>query len=103
MTPKMTLLTLMLMPAPKSLPRVNLREFLPKMRDQNFNLDNYLNMFEKVSKMLNWPKSSWVSYLVPQLNQRCVEVYARAPVSRCTDYAWLKIHLYDKYSLGIET
>src|SRR5277367_6647369 len=90
-------------PASASRIRLNLREYIPKMSETNFSLDDYLFIFEKVAHLFKWPITTSVSYLVPQFNPKCMEIYARAPITKSSDYDWLKVQLYDKYDIGIET
>ena len=73
---------------------------VPKMHDTNFNLDNYLTVFERLATAQNWSKSQWVSRLTTQFNSKCQDIFSRIDVSKCQDYEAVKKRLREGYNLG---
>ena len=76
---------------------------VPKMYDENFNLDNYFTVFERLAVAQGWEKNKWVSRLTSQFNARCQDIFSRISVELCQDYETVKQSLLDGYNLGPES
>ena len=74
----------------------------PRMEEINFDLDNYLTVFERTAKAQQWPERLWVAKLACKFNRKAQEIYARVDNSICQDYAQVKIKLLEGFDIGPE-
>ena len=80
-----------------------LRAEVPRMYEVDFNLDNYLIVFERLAVAQGWSRDKWVSRLTTQFNAKCQDIFSRIPVDSCQDFEIVKQKLLEGYNLGPET
>ena len=79
------------------------RAEVPRMYEDNFNLDNYLVVFERLAVAQGWSRDKWVSRLTSQFNAKCQDIFSRIPVESCQEYDKVKLKLLEGYNLGPES
>ena len=80
------------------------RAEIPRMYDDNnFNIDNYFIVFERLAVAQGWSKDKWVSRLSSQFNAKCQDIFSRIPVDSCQDFEVVKLKLLEGYNLGPES
>ena len=75
---------------------------VPKMMELDFDIDNYLVIFERTARGQGWAREKWVSFLSAQFNRKSQDIYARIANEECQDYEIVKRKLLEGYNLGPE-
>jgi len=78
----------------------NAIKLLPKFNEQN--VEEYLNGFEKLAEINNWPQDSYASVLHAMLVGKGLKVFAELSTEDCKDYSKLKAALLNAYSVVSE-
>ena len=73
---------------------------VPKMLELDFDIDNYLVIFERTARGQGWAREKWVSFLSAQFNRKSQDIYARIANEDCQDYEKVKAKLLEGYNLG---
>lgn len=85
-------------PTVLGIPQIRLSHFDEKID----NLDSFMERFERVAKVQNWPAEMWAINLGSLLTGRALELYAGLPPPEAADYSALKRALLNCYNLTEE-
>ena len=75
------------------------RPKIPTFDDGKDNIDNYLNRFERLAEVNQWPRVEWAANLSALLTGRALDAYSRLSRHESEDYDLLKTALLTRYGL----
>ena len=70
---------------------------VPVFQDDKDDIDSYLERFERLASVQNWDKSTWAMLLSSLLTGKALDVYARLPNDKATNYQDIKTALLKRY------
>jgi len=72
---------------------------VPKMPSEPTNIEDYFVAFERIAQMYGWPERSWVSFMMPYMNDRAIAVQAVLSDEDATCYDILKEAILESYDM----
>ena len=67
------------------------RPKLPTFEDDKDDMDNYLNRFERIAEVNQWPREEWAANLSALLTGRALDAYSRLDRQESSEYNRLKM------------
>ena len=78
-------------------------QLLPKMgEEKELNIVDYFVLIERIAKVNGWSHRALISVLLPNLNAKCLAIYAQIPTEHCNSYQLVRNRLLLAYDVGPE-
>ncbi|GFW22857.1 uncharacterized protein TNCV_2380721 [Trichonephila clavipes] len=89
---------------PQTIPqtKIELKKLLPTFNPEVDNMDLFLTLFERQTKLLDLGEDLWVPYLIGALPSDVSSLIAREPEEKCRDYSHIRGMLLQRFKLTAE-